>query len=399
MNSTTVTLNDFDIIYYPGLTSKDVIPKLIEKLQLTFSELPQDSIQYKAIQTYIRLLTTYMTISDISNNNTNHSIIFFNFLSQHLQEYAKQKYPQFDIYVEPKGRIKSVISANKKIKEKIFEYMKKGKDLDTLTIRDFIAFRFIIDVRDHFGNLIPESTSVDICYDIINEAIQFINNYKSAYLLPISSKPKVNENISNTIYHPPTRPAYIEANNDIIKDYIFSPKSETNYQSAHLQFLLIDTESDEELFGELQFRTFVMNEHAEHGAASHEIYKTRKQITYLAVPQILAPIKPFSSTVDFLLPDEAFKYFFGFPPTQIHPQLNYQLLKSFLEENNYTLPILPLNFKKSENGNIEFYEIFSKIRTKPLEIVGTTNNQQLQILVWDIFDEKNIEKDFELEFI
>ena len=119
MNSTTVTLNDFDIIYYPGLTAQDVIPKLIEKLESTFNSLPPDSIQYKAIQTYIRLLNTYMIISDSSSSLTTSSINFFNDLSEHLKEYTIKKYPQYDNYEEPTGRIKSTISANKKIKKKV----------------------------------------------------------------------------------------------------------------------------------------------------------------------------------------------------------------------------------------------------------------------------------------
>lgn len=399
--TTTVTLNDFDITYYPGLTAQDVIPKLIKNLKLTFGNLPKDSIQYKAIKTYIRLLKNYLAISNTSSTLTSETISIFNMISEYLMNYSKEKYPQYDIHISPNGRIKSPISANTKIKEKISKYMKDKKDLDTLEIRDFIAFRFIVEVRDFFGNLIPEPISVDICYDIINEAIKFMNDNDLIRVLPISdsSKPEPNNQVSNNIYHPLVRPDYIKENDMFIKDFIYSPKPNTEYQSVHLQFEISLPDCQGNTLGELQFRTFLMNEHAEHGPASHTSYKSREKASYLAVPQLLVPIKPYSQQVAFLEPDEAFEKFLGFSPKQINPSMGFNYLKSFLEDINYSYPVLPLAFKRDEKNNVFFYDDFTCVRQMPLEIVGSQNTEELFALVGDIFDEKTIEIQSEHEFI
>lgn len=394
MNSTTVTLNDFDITYYPGLTAQDVIPKLIRNLKISFANLPKDSIHYKAIRTYIRLLNSYLNIANSFSTQTTETISFFNDLSEHLNSYARERYPQYDIYVKPQGRIKSPISANTKIKQKISKYLKLKKDLDSLTISDFIAFRFVIDARDSFGNLIPESISVQICYDVLGETINYIKELSSIGLLPVS-RVEPNDDIPNTIYHPLTRPQCIEENDEYIKDFIYVPKPESFYQSAHLQFASQTSDEAKTIFGELQFRTFLMNEHAERGHASHKKYKTREKVSYLAVPQILKPAHQFSNQVAFLSPDNAFEEYFGFSPRIISPFMSYDFLKGFLEENDYTFPVLPLYFKKDENEEIFFFDDFTNIsqRTMPVEVVGSDNVQELEALVGNIFDEKTINND------
>ena len=142
-----------------------------------------------------------------------------------------------------------------------------------------------------------------------------------------------------------------------------------------------------------------MNEYAERGPASHENYKTRQKVTYLAVPQILMPIAPYSQQVDFLKPDAAFEKFLGFSPQQISPFMNYDFLKKILEDNNYSLPVLPLHLRKDEHKNIFLYDDFRSVHTMPIEVIGSTSSEELIALVSDLFDEKTIEQESEYEFI
>lgn len=380
----------FDIAFYPGLTAQDVIPELIKKLKITFAKLDKDSIQYQAIQTYIKLLQNYLTIATTDSIQTQETLSFFNELSLYLQEYAKNAYPQLDTYIRPRGRIKSPISANKKIKEKIASALKNGKPLDEIKISDFIAFRFIVEVRDAYGNLVPESLSVSICYRLVEEAMEFIKARETLTLTKVSSV-KQNDNIPDDIYHPITRPAYIEKNLAYIKDFIFMPKPGSNYQSEHLQFVLTPSNGDLPISGEFQFRTFLMNEYAERGHASHKKYKTREKISYLAIPQILKPITPFSSQVDFIKPDDAFTEFLGFSPQTISPFMSYDFLKQFLQDNGYSYPVLPLYYRESEDGTIFIFDDL-KAHQLPLDIVSLDNQKQMQVLIGDIFDEKNFEQ-------
>ena len=391
-----LTINSFDITYYPGLTAQDVIPELIKKLKITFAKLDKNSEEYKAIKTYIRLLNTYLTISNTQSTETTKILSFFNKLSEYLQNYIQSIYPEYDIYIKPQGRIKSPISANKKIKQKIAAYREAKKDLDNLNISDFIAFRFVVEARNAFGNLIPEEKSVEICYLCVFAAIEYIRKLNSIQLMKVS-KITPNANVPDDIYKPLIRPTYIEENDEYIKDFVFSPKPESNYQSNHLQFSL-NTDSSL-ISGELQFRTFLMNEYAERGHASHKKYKTREKVSYLAVPQILTPTNPYSQRLEFLTPDEAFEKHLGFSPKQISPFMSYTYLRNFLEENRYAYPILPLYFKEGENNEIFFFDDL-KSHAMPLDVVSLDKQEEMYVLVGNIFDEKTFEPDsLEHEFI
>ena len=397
-------INSFDISHYPGLTAQDVIPELIKKLKITFAKLNKDSIEYQAIKTYIRLLNTYLTIANTTSFETTEILSFFNALSEHLQNYIKEKYPKYDIYIKPERRIKSPISANKKIKQKIASYMREHKNLENVNIADFLAFRFIIEARDACGNLITADKSVEICYLCVYEAIEYIKNQISIQLMRVSKIPQT-QNTPPDIYVPSVRPEYIERYSDFIKDFIFLPKAESNYQSDHLQFCLtpdIQTSTSNPtrntiISGELQFRTYLMNEYAERGHASHKKYKTREQISYLAIPQILVPTTPFSSKVTFLKPDDAFEKHLGFSPKQIHHLMSFDYLKYFLESTGYAHPVLPLYFKINENNEILFIDDL-KTHSLPLEIISLEDQNEMRVLIGDIFDEKTFDYDLH-EFI
>lgn len=392
----SITANSFDISYYAGLTAEDVIPELITKLKITFAKLDKSSNEYKAIKTYIRLLNTYLTMSNPQNPEAANILTFFNELSEYLQKYIQGLYPEYDIYIRPEGRIKSPISANKKIKQKIANYIKNGKDLDTLNISDFIAFKFVVDVRNAFGNLVPESKSVEICYLCTFAAIEYMQNHQSIDLMKVS-RIESNTKVSKDIYRPTQRPTYIEDVDEYIKDFMFSPKPDSNYQSVHMQFRL---SSDGPLIAsELQLKTFLMNEYAERGHASHKKYKARKKISFLAIPQILKPKKTNSQQLAFIHPDDAFKEHLGFSPKQIHPSMSFDYLKKFLEDNDYAHPILPLYFKENKNHEPIFFDDLQP-QTMPLEIVSLDNQEEMSVLVGDIFDERNFEPEvIEHDFI
>lgn len=392
----SITLYDFNIANYPGLTAQDVIPNLIQNLNSAFETLPKNSIQHQAIQTYIRLLKNYLNIYN-SNKDSKQTIALFNELTNYLFEYAQNNYPNYVINIVPKGRIKSPLSANTKIKEKINDCMKKGKDLNLLEIKDFIAFRIVVEVRDIDGKLVSEDISVNVCYDIVSQAVEFMQNCENSELLKITSKVEKSQAIHPDIYVPDSRPESIEKNNEFIKDYIMNPKPNTNYQSIHLQFKKSNTTNQENIFGEIQFRTFEMNEHAEHGVASHTTYKSREQITYLALPKILVPLNIDSHTLSELSPDECFREFFGFSPSLIDPTINYDFLRKFLENTDYEIPIKPLYFKRMSDNQIIFNSPVSRLSNfLKLKVVGTNDTDELMVFVGDLF-EKQISQNSEIE--
>lgn len=170
-----------------------------------------------------------------------------------------KEYPDLKFLIE--GRIKSVVSTDKKIVKNLNE----NKSLDLL--RDTIAFRTLI-----FGNY-STSELIEFCYGIMNSIIKYGN---SSYTLceadDVKNTMDLTEEHEGIIIPKKSliNPRYLFG----VKDYILTPKK-NGYQSLHAVFR---RQKGGECF-EVQVRTFDMHLFAENGEASHSNYKKSKYKT------------------------------------------------------------------------------------------------------------------------
>lgn len=366
---------------YPGLLPKDLMEPFINNVKSIFNELSEDSYARKPLDTYIRLANYYKNISDKDSTIIQYALFFCNDLKECLNHYVKYKYPMYDIQIETKGRIKSPSSALKKFITTINDYTNKGKDLDKLTVKDLFAFRFVITVSKN-GIILDDNIAIPICYDVVEQAIEFTKKYPQ--IETVKSSPRSDKNapiVHDNVTKPKTRPAYIEQNEDIIRDYIFYPKRDSNYQSAHTK-LKISIPDNEDLFLEMQIRTYDMNEHAEHGPASHLAYKSRNIMSFSRVPQIFEENS--EKKLEFIETDAAFKEFFGASISDIIPNLTYDFLIKQLQNQNHTFQIGLLQIEKDENGNLVVADT-PQVSTTPIEIMNKNNNDSLEAVVLNIF--------------
>lgn len=159
------------------------------------------------------------------------------------------------------GRIKSVVSTDRKIVKNLNE----NKSLDLL--RDTIAFRVLI-----FGNY-SATELVDYCYNIMNAIIKYGN---SSYILceadDVKNVMEENDDSSGLII--PKKSKILIQYQFGVKDYLLTPKK-NGYQSLHAVFR---RQKGGECF-EIQVRTFDMHVFAENGEAAHQDYKKKKYKT------------------------------------------------------------------------------------------------------------------------
>ena len=173
-----------------------------------------------------------------------------------LYSLISKEYSQLNFTVD--GRIKSVISTDKKIVKSINE----NKSLDLL--RDTVAFRSMI-----FGPY-SQLELIDLCYSIMNSIIKYGN---AIFTLCEADIPNNTMDLNED--HPGiTIPKKSKINPRYsygVKDYILTPKK-NGYQSLHATFR---RRNGGECF-EVQVRTFDMHVYAESGEASHSSYKKKK---------------------------------------------------------------------------------------------------------------------------
>ena len=189
-----------------------------------------------------------------------------------------REYPDLKFIIE--GRIKSIVSTDKKIVKNINE--KKSLDL----LRDTIAFRTLI-----FGNF-SAAKLIELSYSIMNSIIKYGN---SSYLLCEADTPNNTMDLSkkpNGIIIPKKsgiNPRFSYG----VKDYIISPK-ENGYQSLHATFR---RQKGGECF-EVQVRTFDMHLCAENGEAAHNKYKRSKYKSPYSLEREKIHIPGYGTAVD-----------------------------------------------------------------------------------------------------
>jgi hypothetical protein len=273
----------------PGNNSYEILKKYIFELEkfLKISNLDENSKSlYLA---YLRGLEYYKYVSNPNGKVLKNSLKLVN----EQYKILSKKYKNLQV----EGRIKSVLSSDEKIKNKICEYIKDGRDLSKLnfSLKDFIAFRFILS-ENKFTN---EKIETQKCYKLLADHIKIT---KSQGFTPILVRPERIDAIRKrqTYYqNPKDAGIYIPKKKSVffkkefvsfVKDYIRYPKKSL-YQSLHYcvslpnsNFYVYPTSI------EFQFRTQNMHNHSEHGISSHDnIYKRNNFFNILDVPIFIKP--------------------------------------------------------------------------------------------------------------
>lgn len=400
MEQLTKLSSKFNIENYAGLLPEHVIPLYIENIDDIFKELPEDSDTRKAIDTYIRLLKYYDEVSRQDSPLIQNALKFCEEIKTFLYEYAKNKYPEYNISIDLQGRIKSPVSAINKFKASINEYLQEGKNLDKLLIRDLFAFKVVVEVKDKNEVILDDDIAAPICYDIISQSLMFSEQHEHTTIQPSRPPSCTNAEIIHDIYTvkeddiPPEIQAILNKYEGYYKDYILYPKDGSNYQSVHIILELKLPDNDVPLLFEMQLKTYQMNEHAERGPGSHKDYKARNHVNFLRVPQIFKEID--NNSINFVNMDDAFHEFFNFSPEDINPGMTYNNLLELLEKTNFENPIRLLTIKE-ENGNIIFSDpIFSE--KVPIEVVGKTNSKNdihLEAIALNIFINQKVKPELD----
>ena len=257
-----------------------VVPRYVKLIESKLNE-SSDPDQIKILTAYLTAFRYYAEISNMQGNYVRSAMTYFNKEAQYL----KEKFPF--AHIEPQGRIKSPLSADKKIRDKIKEYIRDGRDLTQITtsLRDFIGFRYIITLPEILE--MNPSKATDVCYQILEAQMDF-QKENGFEFIPVGEK-KLNKIKSNKsyssnpaekgVYIPKVRPEGIDEKYDeYLKDYIMFP-TKTLYQSA--QYCVIPPWAHDMTNGhlaaiEFQDRTSRMHDFAEHDElASHKFYKQR----------------------------------------------------------------------------------------------------------------------------
>lgn len=189
-----------------------------------------------------------------------------------------KEYPNLNFLIE--GRIKSIVSTDRKIVKNINE----NKSLDLL--RDTIAFRTLI-----FGNYSPTEL-VELCYGVMNSIIKYGNtNYILCEADDVKNVMDIDDDKTGLTIPKKSQinPRYLFG----VKDYILAPKK-NGYQSLHAIFR---RQKGGECF-EIQVRTFDMHVYAENGEAAHSNYKKKKYKTPYTIEREKIHIPGYGVTSD-----------------------------------------------------------------------------------------------------
>ena len=174
-----------------------------------------------------------------------------------FKEYMRKKSKKQSIPFSIKYRQKDFIRYNDKIRD----YLIRGESLDK--VRDLLGIRIVLTSQP-----IDTIETVNQCYEILKDVINFFVVEKSGILLEGTAKPDSRFDISK---HPkiiiPNGNYISDEFKKNVKNYILYPKGKGGYQSIHI---VIRMKNDITL--EVQIRTFAMDVSAEEGSSSHLIY-------------------------------------------------------------------------------------------------------------------------------
>ena len=159
-----------------------------------------------------------------------------------------------------KRRQKDFIGLN----EKIRLFIKENKPLDRL--QDLLGFRLVLLTGEK-----DTIKSVDLCYKVLNELINFFVMERGCLLAEASP---IWDTGFNQEEHPevivPKKALILNGFQENVKDYLCTPKK-NGYQSLHLVI-----KKPNGLMFEVQVRTMAMDIKAEHGTATHILHKNNR---------------------------------------------------------------------------------------------------------------------------
>ena len=103
-----------------------VVPRYVKQIEERLNN-ASDENERRILTAYLTAFKYYEEISNMEGDYVKQTMEYLN--KEAL--YLKERFPY--VYIEPQGRIKSPISADTKIREKIKEYIEKGRDLNNIT--------------------------------------------------------------------------------------------------------------------------------------------------------------------------------------------------------------------------------------------------------------------------
>lgn len=275
----TVPEVDLNFRHYIGERS-DVIKNVKLQIKNYLKSSKVDQIHRVIYSAIYNALIYYQNISNLSisgesanktflEKTINHINNDYNYLAekyniQNLDEInenrVKNGEPPINQVIQVVCRVKSPVSAMDKIKSKVEEYLKTGRDLSRLneSLRDFIGIRFIITAPPEIKAQGKKAES-DFCYQVFSDLLSHNGIYRQVNhqppeaedfdFIPVNTDhdPEKLQKIKNRainknflfdpeeegVYIPTERPKYIDEIDEFIKDYRMYPKP-VLYQRMHI---------------------------------------------------------------------------------------------------------------------------------------------------------------------
>jgi len=234
---------------YRATSALDAVQKHLETLEL--------SIQADSSNRDLKLmrngLTDYYKLVSNHDMRQKHRDVF-----NELHEFNTKNH--LESLIKTTARIKSLISYYNKCRIRLYD----GVSLDG--IRDIYACRTIVDSTN------SEEENIRLCYEIMNETIDFMISLGFTPCEKEKEKDIKNFNSKDFPNIVVPEQAYLSVENEkYVKDYILLPKANTGYQSLHIIFK--DTNGS---YFEYQVRTYSMDMEAAYGKAAHCNFKNQQ---------------------------------------------------------------------------------------------------------------------------
>ena len=247
-NANLLGLPDILPDIYRASSSLDAVKKHIETLEKEVSQNP-GNMNAMLIKNAFEQYHHY--IFKLSDRNRQ----YFNLIHQQTVKNHSS------LYIKTTARKKSLISFYDKCRRKLFD----GSPLDS--IKDIYACRTIIG-----DSSLDSEEVIKLCYTIMDETItQMIAlGFTPCGATDLKDIDDFNPELYPNVVIP--QQSYLsEENLKYVKDYILHPK-DNGYQSLHVAF-----RDKYGRFFEYQVRTYLMDHHAEHGKAAHDIYEQARK--------------------------------------------------------------------------------------------------------------------------
>lgn len=352
MNYPLLKKVDLNLKHYIGNRS-DVLKFILKQLAEYLKNNKIDENSRKIYSAIYNAIIYYQTVSELSiPGETTNKTFLENTIDDinDTYQYLSNKYntPTHKV-IKIKARVKSPVSAIKKILEKVDEYIEDNRDLSKLneSLRDFIGIRLIIDAPTEIKSQGKQAIS-NYRYEIINDLLEYkgIRNQLSRkpsntdyQFIPVNTEhdptklQKIKQRAINKefkfdpkqegVFIPKTRPAFMEDYDIYCKDYSLYPKASL-YQRLHICAYpyyskgiyipllpnYINPPKSTIPALEYQICTTEEDDWAEHGKASHQTYKERS-FHRLSTP-LCIELDSQTDKIRLLRFDESFKNFYGY---------------------------------------------------------------------------------------